>query len=185
LTVTLETVSCTPPPVVSISGPTSVVTGQTVTYTVTPPTAGTTYSWTFPSGTTLVSSTPDNSSVTVTVGPTSGNVIMTATNPAGSTNSTLPITVSPATGLFSIASSSDTYNVFPTPFENTTTIRINATSESSIKLKIVDSKGIVMYSSNEFVTNQDITLGEGLRSGVYYVEASYQNKVQVLKLVKL
>jgi hypothetical protein len=42
-----------------------------------------------------------------------------------------------------------------------------------------------MFTSEDYDTNQDITLGKDLSGGVYLVQVTYQNRIQVIKLVKI
>jgi endo-1,4-beta-D-glucanase Y len=184
MAVSLFTGSCTAPTTQSISGPTTVTAGQTVTYSVTPPVSGSTYNWTLPPGSSIVSATPDSSSVTVLIGPNSGTVGLKETNAAGSTTSSLPITVNTATGTTS-GLGIDTYEAYPTPFEESAIVKINSVAEVPLRIKIMDSKGVVVYTTNDYYTNQEVLLGKGLAIGIYYVEVSYQDKVQVIKLVKI
>ena len=47
---------------------------------------------------------------------------------------------------------------YPNPFTSETKIQIKSPTTEPIQLKIVDMKGIVCFSSNEFYTNQNITI---------------------------
>ena len=170
------------PVATTISGPTTVSPNQTnVTYTFSPVNAGSTYTWTLPPGSSIVSS--GSGTVTVNFGNSPGNVSLTETNAFGTYTSDLAITVG-ATGVLS-GLGADTYEAYPTPFDETAMLKVNSIDNVQMKVKVMDSKGMVVYSTNEFYTNQDITIGKGLSTGVYFVEISYQNKLQVVKLVKM
>lgn len=67
----------------TISGNTSPCAGSIETYSITPVTCAESYTWTFPSGTTINSGTGTNS-VSVTWGSTPGTISVTADNPCGS-----------------------------------------------------------------------------------------------------
>ena len=78
-------------PPASIAGSTLVCPGNSNTYSVTPLTGVTSYTWTVPTGTTIVSG-QGTSSIVATIGATSGNIGVSATGPCGtSTVRTLAI----------------------------------------------------------------------------------------------
>jgi hypothetical protein len=88
------TVSSAPSSAGSIAGQTQPCQGTTQTYTVTN-TAGVTYTWTVPSGTSISSGQGTNS-LSVTVGPNNGNIEVVPSNTCGSAPaSALAITVNP------------------------------------------------------------------------------------------
>jgi hypothetical protein len=167
---------------ININGPSTVSANQTnVTYTFSPVNPGSTYSWSVPSGSTIVSSSPG--SVTINFGSTAGNVSLTETNPIGTHTTEFAVSMN-VTGVTSILGT-DSYQAYPTPFENVVEIKINSGETAPLKLKIRDSKGVIVYSSNEFYTNSTIILGQELSVGFYYVEISYSNKAQIVKIVKM
>jgi endo-1,4-beta-D-glucanase Y len=183
--VSLYTGVCEPPSETqTIDGPTEVSEGEEVTYSVGTPAPGSTYTWTFPPGTTVVSTSPDGSSVTVIIGNTSGDVVLEETNSAGSHTTELPVTVSPLTSLAD-ALALDTYEAYPVPFDGETVVRIKSAVQAAVSIRIFDAKGEQVYSSNSYATNQDISLGQELAAGVYFVQVSYENKVQTIRLVKI
>jgi hypothetical protein len=79
----------------------------------------------------------------------------------------------------------DTYAAYPTPFTEETVIKINSTVSSPMSIKVMDTKGTVVSASEGHYTNEDITLGKGLEKGIFYVQVSYQDRVQVIKIVKM
>ncbi len=170
----------------TITGETSVTTNeQGVTYSV-PDVAGDTYQWTLPAGATIASSNTDQSQITVDFGSTGGTLSVTETNPYGTSTSSLTINISGTTGVIGSVST-DSYEVRPNPFNSSTTIRLNTVSGSlePLSVTITDLKGINCYSSSAYYTNEDITIGQQLSSGVYIVQLVYANQVQVVKLVKV
>jgi len=170
----------------TITGPTSVSANQQgVIYSV-PDTTGTTYKWTLPAGATIDSSSDNNSRIIVNFGSAGGTVSVTETNPYGSSISSLTISVAAATGIIT-SLAADSYVARPNPFTNTVTIHINTASGSPVPLTltITDPKGVSCYSSSSYFTNEDITIGEGLSSGVYIAQLVYAGQAQVIKLVKM
>jgi gliding motility-associated-like protein len=88
----------------AITGPISVCPGQTVTYSIAAVSGATSYTWTVPSGATIVSG-QGTTSITVTWGFTSGNVCVYASNSCGNSvqtcvfvtvNASIAISVTPA-----------------------------------------------------------------------------------------
>ena len=176
----------TAPTTKTITGLTSVTANQQgVTYSV-PDVAGNTYQWTLPAGATIASSNADQSQITVDFGSTAGTLSVTETNPYGTATSSLAISISGTTAVIG-AVATDSYEVRPNPFNSSTTIRLNTVSGSPepLSVTITDLKGINCYSSSAYYTNEDITIGQQLSSGVYIVQLVYANKVQVVKLVKV
>jgi hypothetical protein len=180
----MTTSGCTLPVTQTITGPATVSPNQTgVTYSVPPPASGSTYTWSLPPGAVITSSSPDNSAITVTFGASGGTVGVTETNAAGSTTSTLTITMN-TTGI-STGLGADSYLSYPSPFIEETTVKINASLTAPLSISISDVKGNTVYESVSCFTNEDISLGKGLASGVYMVKVIYGSKIQMIKIVKL
>jgi hypothetical protein len=171
------------PTVSSIVGSTSVSQGQTYTYSVNnDPTLS--YNWSVPSGATIVSGQGTNT-ITVSYGPSAvnGNVSVTGTNAYGTTSVNSVISMS-ATGIFN-SYASDPSSVYPNPFQNEVTIRINSGEQTDLSIRVTDLKGMEVYTSSGYFTNQDIVLGSELKSGLYIVRASYGNKMSLIKVTKI
>lgn len=91
VTVTVNSAPNTPG---SITGNTSVCSGQTATYSISPVSGATSYTWSVPSGSTIVSG-QGSTSIQVQFGSTSGNISVYASNSCGnSSSSQLAVTVS-------------------------------------------------------------------------------------------
>ncbi|WP_264563404.1 glycosyl hydrolase [Flavobacterium sp. N3904] len=73
---------------------------------------------------------------------------------------------------------------FPNPFTNEATIKIKSANTEKINLKIIDMKGNVCISSNAFYTNQTLTFGDQLATGIYIVIATYGNTKKTFKIIK-
>jgi len=74
--------------------------------------------------------------------------------------------------------------VFPNPYSNETILRVSGKESEKISIRIITVTGIEVYSSNEFYTNQSITLGGNLASGVYLLQVVTSTNVNTLSLVK-
>ena len=53
-----------------------------------------------------------------------------------------------------------------------------------IQLKIVDMKGTVCFSSNDFYTNQNITIDNHLATGIYTAIVTYGTAEKTFKVIK-
>jgi hypothetical protein len=73
---------------------------------------------------------------------------------------------------------------YPNPFTNETSIKIKSLNTEQINIKIIDMKGSVCFSGTDFYTNQDITIGNQLSTGIYTVVAVYGDKKSTFKVIK-
>jgi len=155
-----------------------------VVYSV-PDSSGYTYHWTLPAGATITSANTDSSSIKVSFGTAGGNVSVTQTNLYGSATSTLPVSINSATAVIG-GSAADIYEVYPNPFSDYTNIIIHSPVTEQITLTVVTIQGLVCYSSSQYYTNQEFTVGSELISdGVYFVQLAYGSELKALKLVKI
>ncbi|HEX8546822.1 MAG TPA: CotH kinase family protein [Cytophagaceae bacterium] len=75
--------------------------------------------------------------------------------------------------------------VFPNPFNSSTELVVNYEVKKPIKIKITDLSGKDFFSSSEtFFTNEQITLGAQLNSGIYLLHVEFDNMSRVMKLIK-
>lgn len=75
-------------------------------------------------------------------------------------------------------------DLYPNPFADETTIKINSSVTAPITLKVTDLNGKEIKTIENTWTNQDIKLGNDLPLGFYFVQITEGNKLQVVKLVK-
>jgi len=174
------------PIIQTITGPDSATANEGgVIYSV-PDSSGSTYHWTLPVGATITSANTDSSSVTVSFGTTGGNVSVTQTNPYGTATSTLPVSISSTTTGVIAGTAGDSFEVRPNPFSDYTTIIVHSPATEQITLSVINLQGVTCYSSSQYSTNQEFTLGSELTTdGVYFVQLTFGNEVKVLKLVKV
>ncbi|MCD9574927.1 glycosyl hydrolase [Flavobacterium soyae] len=79
---------------------------------------------------------------------------------------------------------SDSFTVYPNPIKVESTLHIKSFTTEPISLKIVDMKGSVCFSSNDYSTNEDIKIGDKLAAGVYIVNISYGSVTKSMKIIK-
>jgi len=175
-----------PPTSQTIIGPDSVTANQIgVTYSVLD-SSGSLYHWTLPAGATITSTNADSSSITVTFGKTGGSVSVTQTNSFGTATSTLPVSISSTTTAVIIGTTGDSYKVYPNPFSDHTTVIVHSAITEPITLTVINLQGVTCYSSSQYTTNQEFTIGSELTAdGVYFVQLAFDNEVKVLKIVKM
>jgi len=169
----------------TIVGQDSVTANQTgVVYSI-PDSAGAVYHWTLPTGATITSANADSSQITVSFGISGGNISVEQTKANGKATSSLAVSINIATGVIAGATAA-TYEVQPNPFSDYTSVIVYSPSTEQITLSIIDVQGVTCYSSSQYYTNQEFTVGRELTSdGVYFVQLAYSNKIKVLKLVKM
>ena len=168
-----------------ITGPATVTANETgVAYSV-PDNNGSHYLWSLPTGATITSHNADSSQITVNYGTTGGTISVTETNPYGNATSTLPVSISSTTAVIA-GSAGDSYEVKPNPFSDYTTIIVHHSTTEQITLSVINVQGVSCYTSSQYYTNQEFTIGSELTAdGVYFVQLSYGAEVKVLKLVKV
>jgi hypothetical protein len=80
---------------------------------------------------------------------------------------------------------SDTYEAFPSPFAHEAVIKINSSLDAAISVKVADTKGVIVYTSEDYRTNEEFALGNNLANGIYFVQLTYENRVQIIRIVKM
>jgi hypothetical protein len=96
----------------------------------------------------------------------------------------IDVTADSDLGIDAVNSNSTSNIIFPNPFTNETSFKIITAMNEKIVLKIIDMKGSVCYSSEEFSTNQEVKIGATLLKGIYVVSATYGTLHQTFKIIK-
>ncbi|PBJ09367.1 glycosyl hydrolase [Flavobacterium sp. ACN6] len=78
----------------------------------------------------------------------------------------------------------DSFTVYPNPVKSQSILHIKSTETESVKLKIIDMNGNIIFSSDSYFTNQDIKIGDKLPKGVYVVNAVYGKEKKSVKIIK-
>ncbi|CAC9975425.1 glycosyl hydrolase [Flavobacterium panici] len=78
----------------------------------------------------------------------------------------------------------DSFTIYPNPIKVESTLHIKSFTTEPISIKIVDMKGSVCFSSNDYSTNEDIKIGDKLATGVYIVNVSYGSINKSMKIIK-
>jgi len=74
--------------------------------------------------------------------------------------------------------------VFPNPFAEAVSVRIESSKDEPVQLTLTDMQGRIRYESGNHRTNQVNYLGHTLSNGVYLLHVRYQHQSKVFKLVK-
>lgn len=186
----LRTVRAVPNSPTAVSGLTSVCTGQTgVTYSVANVFGATGYTWTVPSGATIVSGQGSNT-ITVNFGANSvsGSVSVKSTNACGTSgNRTLAVTINACPKIADFTNIGTTnLNLVPNPARNYVEVVYNSIAKGKGVLSITNILGQVQYTqaitSEEGTNNYMIDLRK-LVSGVYFLGIEQEGKTITRRLI--
>jgi len=74
-------------------------------------------------------------------------------------------------------------SAYPVPFSSSTTLLVKTPSAETLFLTIYNDRGIAItrFPSK---TNQNISIGDNLQRGVYYITASFGKEAKTLRVVK-
>jgi hypothetical protein len=75
-------------------------------------------------------------------------------------------------------------DLFPNPAEESATLLIGDYYGAEAQVKILDARGVEVFSRNNVSAGSVLTIGEELGSGVYFVKVSNGSMEKVLKFVK-
>jgi hypothetical protein len=90
------------------------------------------------------------------------------------------------TGLWNVRDNNEEKTVaYPTPFNSETIITVKNHFNEPLSLKVFNDKGLEVYASEKYFTNEDIKIGKEFPAGVYFVYVSYENNIKVVKIVKI
>jgi hypothetical protein len=73
----------------------------------------------------------------------------------------------------------------PSIFHDQTQLKVNTIATVPLSIKAIDCRGIEVFSSDKYATNEQIQFGSTLPSGMYVLHFVYQNKVKIVKVVKM
>lgn len=79
----------------------------------------------------------------------------------------------------------DSYEAYPSPFSTEAVVKINHTSTVPVTILLTDAAGKLVYTSQNYRTNEEIMLGKEFPKGVYWVQVMYDHKVQIFRIVKI
>ena len=164
-----------------ISGPVTVCAGQTnVAYSVVPVYGATTYTWSVPAGSTIVSG-QNTTSIVVNFGTTTGKVGVTAKNACGNRGTTTTSIT------FNCRESNPALmNVFPNPATDKIELVFNADSDGNSEIQLLDLAGRVMLTKTISTTagmNQTTLNLEGYSKGVYMLNLMKNGVASRVKIV--
>jgi hypothetical protein len=74
--------------------------------------------------------------------------------------------------------------VYPNPIKSQSTLHIKSTITEPLSLKIIDMKGDICFSSDDYSTNQDIKIDDKLSTGIYILNVTYGSIKKSLKIIK-
>jgi hypothetical protein len=89
------------------------------------------------------------------------------------------------TGSNAINAAVSNYIVYPNPFMKEVNLRIESRDTEKIKLSISDMKGALIFVSDEYSTNQDVSIDKDMPEGVLLVQVVFGTEVRQFKIVKI
>ena len=87
-------------------------------------------------------------------------------------------------GISNETSVKNTVLFYPNPFTSDSKIQIKSPTTEPIQIKIIDMKGSVCFSGNDFYSNQNITVDKHLVSGIYTVIVTFETEERIFKVIK-
>jgi hypothetical protein len=186
----VKAVKAVPAVPTSITGATSVCKGQTgVAYSTAPVAGATTYTWTIPSGTTLVSGQgTTNIVLNFALNASNSSLRVKAGNScATSTNRTLNITVNNCPKISDFTSKQQAgINLLPNPASTYVEVQFNSTSDARAELRINNILGQIVLkqfiSTENGFNNYMIDLRK-MTKGVYVISILQDGKSYAQRLV--
>jgi mannan endo-1,4-beta-mannosidase len=89
------------------------------------------------------------------------------------------------TGINSMNDSVGNYTVYPNPFIKDINLKIETRRTEKMKLLIFDMKGAILYTSDEYYTNQNISIDQDMPEGVLLVQIVFGSRIRQFKVVKI
>ena len=87
-------------------------------------------------------------------------------------------------GILNETLENNTVLFYPNPFTAESKIQIKSPTTESIQFKLVDMKGAVCFSINDYYTNQNISIDTNLAPGVYTAIVMYGHTKKTFKVIK-
>jgi hypothetical protein len=73
---------------------------------------------------------------------------------------------------------------FPTIFHDHTSIQVSSSNTVPLTVRAINGTGVEVFQSADYFTNEFIPFGADLSPGLYLVQLIYQNKVEMVKVIK-
>jgi hypothetical protein len=89
------------------------------------------------------------------------------------------------TGTNTIDDAVSNYTVYPNPFMKEVNLRIESKDTEKMKLLITDMKGALIFLSDGYSTNQDVSIVQDIPEGVLLVQVVFGTEVRQFKIVKI
>src|SRR6185312_8098071 len=77
-----------------------------------------------------------------------------------------------------------TASVYPNPFNKAINLIVSAREVYKVKVQITNLTGKVLFTSDQYTTNQTISLGQDLTAGVYILEVISPTDAKTFKIIK-
>jgi PKD-like domain/Secretion system C-terminal sorting domain/Fibronectin type III domain len=182
------TVSGAPATPGSITGSSTACSNQTLIYSIAAVTGAASYTWTVPTGATIVSGQGTNT-VRIRFRRTAGSVRVRSNNSCGSSAyRSLSVTISCRTLAGKPANFEDALNaeisIYPNP--SATAFRLNVTDydQPAFSVVVTDISGRIVETHSKINAGREFVFGDRLSPGVYFVNVWTGQKPVTLKIIK-
>ncbi|MCX6273826.1 MAG: T9SS type A sorting domain-containing protein [Bacteroidetes bacterium] len=166
----------------SITGTATPCANQTYAYSATAVSGATSYTWTVPTGATVVTG-QGTVSVTIHFGTSSGSVKVKALNSCGTgSNRSKTVTISCREGID--FNTSLAVVAYPNPSQTAFTFEINNSENSTYDLTITDLTGRVIETHNRLRSDEAYSCGENLATGLYIAIINTSTEQKIIRLIK-
>jgi len=171
----------------TIYGNTAPCAGSTQNYYIAAVTGATSYQWTVPTGSVILSGSNTNN-IKVLIGANGGDVSVIAKNACGNGPvKKLPITV-PCQSIKQPDDFGLTLSVYPNPCNESVHLSFNETKFGTGLIQITDFKGTLLKEIQQAYvsgSNSAIIQLNGLSSGIYFLNWISNDKIKTVKLIKM
>ncbi|MFL5730419.1 MAG: T9SS type A sorting domain-containing protein [Cytophagaceae bacterium] len=82
------------------------------------------------------------------------------------------------------SSSEISVNLYPNPFSNETNLYVSSGDKQKLSIKIYDVTGKTVFASDDYFTNEKITLGNDLPEGLYVLKVFHGQSSHTYKIAK-
>ena len=175
----------------SITGAITACVGNVLTYTAQWESNATSYNWTVPANTTILSG---QGSTRITLqfltGFTGGTIKAVASNCFGA-GSADAITVSlckpkidETEGINNVSDEGFNAKIYPNPFSNEFRLAIESSNDEAVYVRIFNINGQLVEERKEVTSGSEINMGSNFASGVYIVQIKQGDNTKVLRIIK-
>jgi hypothetical protein len=178
-------ITSVPPMPGAINGPATFCANSNIVYSISAVTGATTYNWVVPTGASITSG-QGTTSITVHHGTHSGKIKVRAGNACGYSAYQLLNVTKTCREAGDLVEAENTFkiNVYPNPSSSQFSIAVTSSEETKYILVVRDITGREIMVRENIPSDQEITFGSELVTGIYFTEIILGNERKILKVIK-